>query len=93
MAGAYFYAHAPRSFFPAQNGGEAAILFCFISANSISTTKYTRSATISLGSLLEPLYHLLATVYYRFLLPLPQCGNGLGISFYMVSALVRPSRP
>jgi putative oxidoreductase len=30
MAVAYFYAHAPKSFFPAQNGGEAAILFCFI---------------------------------------------------------------
>jgi putative oxidoreductase len=23
-------AHAPKSFFPVQNGGEAAILFCFI---------------------------------------------------------------
>ena len=29
MAVAYFMAHAPRSFFPAQNGGDAAILFCF----------------------------------------------------------------
>lgn len=27
---AYFIAHAPRSFFPALNGGDAAILFCFI---------------------------------------------------------------
>src|ERR1700682_4966801 len=26
---AYFYAHAPRGFFPALNGGELAILFCF----------------------------------------------------------------
>lgn len=30
MAVAYFMAHAPHSFFPIQNGGEAAILFCFI---------------------------------------------------------------
>ena len=30
MAVAYFMAHMPNSFFPIQNGGEAAILFCFI---------------------------------------------------------------
>ncbi len=30
MAVAYFMAHAPKSFFPALNGGDAAILFCFI---------------------------------------------------------------
>lgn len=30
MAFAYFLAHAPKSFFPALNGGDAAILFCFI---------------------------------------------------------------
>lgn len=30
MAVAYFLAHAPKSFFPALNGGDAAILFCFI---------------------------------------------------------------
>jgi putative oxidoreductase len=29
MAVAYFLAHFPRSFFPAVNGGDAAILFCF----------------------------------------------------------------
>ncbi|MDQ1186719.1 MULTISPECIES: DoxX family protein [Agrobacterium] len=29
MAFAYFLAHAPKSFFPAINGGDAAILFCF----------------------------------------------------------------
>ena len=29
MAIAYFLAHAPKSFFPALNGGDAAILFCF----------------------------------------------------------------
>ena len=30
MAFAYFMAHAPRSFSPLVNGGEGAILFCFI---------------------------------------------------------------
>ncbi len=30
MAVAYWMAHAPRSFFPIENGGESAILFCFI---------------------------------------------------------------
>ena len=29
MAFAYFLAHAPKGFFPALNGGDAAILFCF----------------------------------------------------------------
>jgi putative oxidoreductase len=30
MAFAYFIAHYPQGFYPAQNGGVAAILFCFI---------------------------------------------------------------
>lgn len=30
MAFAYFIAHAPRSFFPLLNGGDGAILYCFI---------------------------------------------------------------
>ena len=30
MAFAYFMAHFPRSFFPALNGGEPAVLFCFV---------------------------------------------------------------
>ncbi|WHA41946.1 DoxX family protein [Agrobacterium larrymoorei] len=30
MAVAYFMAHAPKSVFPVLNGGDAAILFCFI---------------------------------------------------------------
>lgn len=30
MAVAYFLFHAPRGFYPAINGGDAAILFCFI---------------------------------------------------------------
>jgi putative oxidoreductase len=30
MAWAYFQAHAPRNFWPVQNGGELAVLYCFI---------------------------------------------------------------
>lgn len=30
MAAAYFIAHASRDFFPVRNGGDAAVLFCFI---------------------------------------------------------------
>ena len=30
MAVAYWMVHAPRSVFPALNGGDAAILFCFV---------------------------------------------------------------
>jgi putative oxidoreductase len=30
MAAAYFMAHAPQGFHPIQNGGESAVLFCFV---------------------------------------------------------------
>jgi putative oxidoreductase len=30
MAFGYFLSHAPRNFFPALNGGDAAILYCFV---------------------------------------------------------------
>ena len=30
MAAAYFMAHAPKNFFPMMNGGDAAILYCFV---------------------------------------------------------------
>ena len=30
LAVAYFYAHAPQGFFPLLNGGELAILYCFV---------------------------------------------------------------
>ena len=30
MAVAYWMAHAPQGFFPVQNGGDAAMLFCFV---------------------------------------------------------------
>jgi putative oxidoreductase len=30
MASAYFIAHAPQNFYPILNGGDAAILYCFV---------------------------------------------------------------
>ncbi len=30
MAFAYFMAHAPKSFYPMLNGGESAVLYCFV---------------------------------------------------------------
>ena len=30
MAVAYWIAHAPQNFFPVNNGGDAAILYCFL---------------------------------------------------------------
>jgi putative oxidoreductase len=30
MAAGYFIAHAPQGFYPALNGGEAAVLYCFV---------------------------------------------------------------
>jgi putative oxidoreductase len=30
MAVAYFHAHLPRGFWPIQNGGELAVLYCFL---------------------------------------------------------------
>jgi putative oxidoreductase len=30
MAAAYFIAHAPQNFFPVNNSGDAAILYCFV---------------------------------------------------------------
>jgi putative oxidoreductase len=30
MAAGYFMAHFPKSFFPLVNGGDAAVLYCFI---------------------------------------------------------------
>lgn len=30
MAVAYWYAHAPQGFYPVNNGGDAAILYCFV---------------------------------------------------------------
>jgi putative oxidoreductase len=56
MAFAYWLAHAPRSFFPVLNGGDAAILYCFVflylvfaggGAWSIDALMRTKSAEIS----------------------------------------------
>jgi putative oxidoreductase len=48
---AYFYAHAPRGFFPILNGGELAIVYCFlllyiaaVGGGSISLDRAIRSA-------------------------------------------------
>ena len=30
MAVAYFVAHFPRSFYPVVNGGDSAVLYCFV---------------------------------------------------------------
>ncbi len=30
MAVAYWYAHAPQNFYPVNNGGDAAVLYCFV---------------------------------------------------------------
>ncbi len=37
MAFAYFMAHFPKSFFPVANGGDAAILFCFVFLTLVAT--------------------------------------------------------
>jgi putative oxidoreductase len=37
MAVAYFIAHFPKSFYPVANGGDAAILFCFVFLMFVTT--------------------------------------------------------
>ena len=37
MAAAYFLAHFPKSFFPVANGGDAAVLFCFVFLALVTT--------------------------------------------------------
>lgn len=37
MAAAYFIAHAPQSVYPVANGGDAAILFCFVFLALVAT--------------------------------------------------------
>ncbi len=56
IAFAYFLAHAPQGFYPAQNGGVPAILFCFVflylaaagAARSASMQPCARPDTVSL---------------------------------------------
>lgn len=37
MAFAYFLAHFPQSFYPVANGGDAAVLFCFVFLTLVAT--------------------------------------------------------
>lgn len=37
MAFAYFLAHFPKSFYPVANGGDAAVLFCFVFLALVTT--------------------------------------------------------
>jgi uncharacterized membrane protein YphA (DoxX/SURF4 family)/broad specificity phosphatase PhoE len=66
MAVAYFTAHAPRSFWPILNGGEVAVLFCFIwlffagagpgpwSLDAVRTGSRKALVTLAAGALLLP---------------------------------------
>ena len=60
MAVAYWMAHAPRSFFPMVNGGEAAILYCFIfltfAAFGAGAWSLDRARTRSTPSSQEPAF-------------------------------------
>ncbi|MFZ3334951.1 MAG: DoxX family protein [Xanthobacteraceae bacterium] len=49
MACAYFISHAPRSFFPLINGGEAAILFCFVSLSGLRRRRPAQSRCAELA--------------------------------------------
>ena len=48
MALAHFITHAPHSFYPAANGGDAAILFCFLFLYFV----FSGSGSISLDALI-----------------------------------------
>jgi putative oxidoreductase len=52
MAVAYFMAHAPKSFFPTVNGGQLAILFCFV--RSRRRTAPRKEAKADLTEILTP---------------------------------------
>src|SRR5271165_7471703 len=43
MAVAYFMAHFPRSFYPAVNGGDAVVLFCFVCLGVFSSVRFTHA--------------------------------------------------
>jgi putative oxidoreductase len=58
MAFAYFMGHAPRGFFPVNNGGDAAILYCFVflylmvaGAGAVSLDGAMRSGSAERGRL------------------------------------------
>ncbi|MCB4823872.1 DoxX family protein [Roseicella aerolata] len=54
MAFAYWMAHAPRSFFPVLNGGDAAILFCFVFLYFVAAGPGAWAVDIALGREPEP---------------------------------------
>jgi putative oxidoreductase len=54
MAFAYWMAHAPRSFFPALNGGDAAILYCFVFLYFVAAGPGAWAVDIALGREAEP---------------------------------------
>ena len=57
MAAAYFMAHAPRGFWPLQNGGEVVVIYCFvflyIAAQGAGTWSIDRVWRRSLGQATE----------------------------------------
>jgi len=54
MAFAYWMAHAPRNFFPVLNGGDAAILYCFIFLYFVAAGPGAWAVEIGLGREPEP---------------------------------------
>src|SRR3954454_18352029 len=54
MAVAYFMSHAPRSFFPTLNGGDAAILYCFVFLYFVAAGPGAWAADIALRREAEP---------------------------------------
>lgn len=54
MAFAYWMAHAPRSFFPALNGGDAAILYCFVFLYFVAAGPGAWAIDIARGAEPEP---------------------------------------
>ncbi|NOG69754.1 DoxX family protein [Roseicella sp. DB1501] len=54
MAFAYWMAHAPRSFYPVLNGGDAAILYCFIFLYFVAAGPGAWAIDIARGAEPEP---------------------------------------
>ncbi|MDO9709392.1 DoxX family protein [Paracraurococcus lichenis] len=54
MAFAYWMSHAPRSFFPALNGGDAAILYCFVFLYFVAAGPGAWAIDIGRGAEAEP---------------------------------------
>ena len=54
MAFAYFIGHAPRNFFPVLNGGDAAILYCFVFLYFVAAGPGAWALDIARGAESEP---------------------------------------